>query len=861
MAARRQTKFVISPFRHSVRTDPEYAQRTWATLQQAITKINERKTSELSFEELYRFSYNMVLHKYGDILYDGLTGVLSEHLAAMAEKVAAADPATFLSQLQMQWAWFKISLNHVRDILMYMDRTYVPTKKKKTVHDLGVALFRDHVIRNEAINTRLVETVLSKIECERSGEAIDTHLIRSVTRMLAELGEDLDGVTPVYVNVFENPFLEETRQFYAREAKLYLAETTCSDYLRKASQRIQEERLRVELYLDPQTGNKVRRVAEHELISNYMKVLVEMENSGLIWMLRNDKCYDLQLMCSLFRHVPGGEMELRSNLKNEVLERGLAIINDSEMSNDPVALVTAVIALKEKYDRILKIAFFTPQFSDGSLPLAPEEYLGGTPGGTERAAAPPIDSRAGASSGDSSSAAVTVAAAAASAAAAAAVLASNAAAAAAAAAADVGSSSAAGGTSAIASGTGTPGSTLSSAPASVHVAPRGAAERVPDRKFVTGVNEAFERFVNTFPRAPEYISLFVDRLLRQDLKASTDDEIEAKLDMVMTLFRFLHEKDVFERYYKQHLCKRLLHNRTTSHDAERSFMTKLKTECGYLYTSKMETMFLDMRTSAETTEQFRGEVADAPAELADIDVNVAVLTTISWPITNMPPCVLPSGIARCYSRYETFYYGKHEGRRLTWQTQMANGELRAYFGNGTRQIDLAVSGYGLCILMHFNDMDRLTFDEIAARTGIPLPELTRNLQSLAMGKHRVINKEPRGRDIKGSDAFVFNDGFSCRNRRIKIQMVSAQRESEEERNETRTRVDEDRNPLIDSAIVRIMKDRKILEHQQLIAEVTAQVASRFAPNPQDIKKRIESLVDREFLERSADRRSTYTYLA
>ena len=53
------------------------------------------------------------------------------------------------------------------------------------------------------------------------------------------------------------------------------------------------------------------------------------------------------------------------------------------------------------------------------------------------------------------------------------------------------------------------------------------------------------------------------------------------LDKVMMLFRYLQEKDIFEKYYKQHLAKRLLSGRTVSDDAERSLLVKLKTECGY----------------------------------------------------------------------------------------------------------------------------------------------------------------------------------------------------------------------------------------------------------------------------------------
>ena len=60
--------------------------------------------------------------------------------------------------------------------------------------------------------------------------------------------------------------------------------------------------------------------------------------------------------------------------------------------------------------------------------------------------------------------------------------------------------------------------------------------------------------------------------------------------------------------------------------------------------------------------------------------------------------------------------------------------------------------------------------------------------------------------------------------------------------------------------MRIMKARNTLGHQQLIAEVLAQL-SFFKPDPKIIKRRIEALIDREYLERDADNQSTYRYLA
>lgn len=97
--------------------------------------------------------------------------------------------------------------------------------------------------------------------------------------------------------------------------------------------------------------------------------------------------------------------------------------------------------------------------------------------------------------------------------------------------------------------------------------------------------------------------------------------------------------------------------------------------------------------------------------------------------------------------------------------------------------------------------------------------------------------------------------------RVKIGTVTAQKESEPEKQETRQKVEEDRKPQIEAAIVRIMKARRNLDHNSIISEVTRQLASRFNPNPSVIKKRIESLIEREFIERDQNDRRLYRYLA
>ena len=73
---------------------------------------------------------------------------------------------------------------------------------------------------------------------------------------------------------------------------------------------------------------------------------------------------------------------------------------------------------------------------------------------------------------------------------------------------------------------------------------------------------------------------------------------------MVIIFRYIRDKDVFESYYKTHLQKRLLGNRSLSSDMERSMITKLKTECGFQFTSKLEGMFADLNISKDMMQSF-----------------------------------------------------------------------------------------------------------------------------------------------------------------------------------------------------------------------------------------------------------------
>uniref|UniRef100_A0A8C5AEH0 Cullin 4A n=1 Tax=Gadus morhua TaxID=8049 RepID=A0A8C5AEH0_GADMO len=360
-----------------------------------------------------------------------------------------------------------------------------------------------------------------------------------------------------------------------------------------------------------------------------------------------------------------------------------------------------------------------------------------------------------------------------------------------------------------------------------------------NESFINSMKEAFEAFINKRPNKPaELIAKYVDSKLRAGNKEATEEELERILDKIMIIFRFIHGKDVFEAFYKKDLAKRLLVGKSASVDAEKSMLSKLKHECGAAFTSKLEGMFKDMELSKDIMIHFK---QSGPS---NIELTVNILTMASGGVN----VFLPGGCV--------FYLGKHSGRKLQWQPTLGHAVLKTEFKEGKKE--LQVSLFQTLVLLMFNEGEEFSVEEIRTATGIEEGELKRTLQSLACGKARVLNKNPRGKDVEDGDRFNFNKDFKHKLFRIKINQIQM-KETVEEQVSTTERVFQDRQYQIDAAVVRIMKMRKTLSHNLLVSELYNQL--KFPVKPGDLKKRIESLIDRDYMERDKDTPTQYHYVA
>jgi len=349
--------------------------------------------------------------------------------------------------------------------------------------------------------------------------------------------------------------------------------------------------------------------------------------------------------------------------------------------------------------------------------------------------------------------------------------------------------------------------------------------------------------------------------------------LEEQLGRVVTIFQYIDDRDVFQKFYSRMLARRLITGASCSEDAEAAMIAGLKQVCGFEYVNRLTRMFNDMAISSELSAAFRDspQLVSSPPKF---EFTVNVLTSGFWPLqagnaTNSGAAAtgtistmlrLPADVERCVAAFTKFYASKHQGRKLQWLHHLGRGELRCI--SMKRPYELQLAALPMLVLLAFNDRPAdeslLSTEDIEAACGMSAQDSLRMLRSLADAKLLV---EQHGK-------FAVNNAFSSR--RIKVRITAGSggsgTSSMEKTKEAETAaeykgLEEDRKMYLQAAIVRVMKSRKELRHVQLLQEVIAQARARFVPSVASVKRCIETLIEKEFLRRVDGQSDRYAYIA
>jgi len=351
----------------------------------------------------------------------------------------------------------------------------------------------------------------------------------------------------------------------------------------------------------------------------------------------------------------------------------------------------------------------------------------------------------------------------------------------------------------------------------IHTQYQGLVKRAfnDEPEFTRSLDNACREFVNRNEvcksgsnKSPELLAKYTDILLRKSSTGVEETELENTLTQIMTVFKYIEDKDVFQKFYSRMLARRLVHSNSSSDDAETSMISKLKEACGFEYTNKLQRMFQDMQISKDLNTGFKEHIQALSAGKG-LDSSYSILGTGFWPLT-APGTTFnpPEDISADCERFARFYRNKHEGRKLTWLWQLCKGEVKAnYIRNSKMPYTFQVSIYQMAILLLFNEKDKNTYDEIASLTQLNNESLDPSLGILV--KAKVLSVSPEGEKVGPGATYALNYDFKNKKFRVNLN-VGMKSETKQEEVETNKTIEEDRRLLLQVSWIYITRRNSLM---------------------------------------------------
>lgn len=207
-----------------------------------------------------------------------------------------------------------------------------------------------------------------------------------------------------------------------------------------------------------------------------------------------------------------------------------------------------------------------------------------------------------------------------------------------------------------------------------------------DIAFETALDKGCNRFINTnevttSSKDRNIVSDFLAKYCDQIFRNENEENLENGLNQTITIFKYIDDKDIFQKFYSKMLAKRLINQISASDDAEASMIAKLTQICGNEYTNPFNRMLQDIAISKDLNMKFRQQTK-ANKSPKEVDFSIQVLSSGSWPFGKSVGFTLPSVFESSVQRFNQFYGDLHSGRKLIWLYNICKGEMVTNcFGN------------------------------------------------------------------------------------------------------------------------------------------------------------------------------------
>ncbi|KAN0031862.1 hypothetical protein ACTFIV_005729 [Dictyostelium citrinum] len=660
-----------------------------------------------------------------------------------------------------QWNEWKMSSSVLKNLLSPVNKIHSSDKKTTS----SSANQNESVVYSDTLNSwretafnplknKLSVSLLQIIKNDRTGFSTNLQVLSDSLECYVQLGPEKNKLE-IYQSCFEQQFLQETETFYKAESADFIEKNGVCEYMRHVYNRIEQETNRVNQYMPISTLDKLTKILNNVLISNYK----EQFAGKFLDILIEDKSSDLVMMYSLLARV--SHLTPLKNIFSEFIKsEGLKEIesNLKEAQEKPQVLISILLKIYSRFNIMIK------------------ECYGN------------------------------------------------------------------------------------------------------DTDFTTAMDKSFSSLVNENPASydpkkkesniPVVLSKFCDQILRKGPHHISDEaELEKKLTEAVCLFKYLPDKDIFMLNYQKMLSKRLVEDLSASEDAETLMINKLKNHQGFDYCTKLTRMITDMRLCKDININFQNHLNEKNLTLP-YQFNFYVLTNGSWTLTNKQtatPFKPPSEMLSSITYFESFYKKSYQGRVLTFLYDFSRADVDSRQAKG-KIYKLTTTAYQMAILLMFNGAEKIT--RFLINDTIGLDETSIRLPLLALIKTGIIEcTEPSFKNWNNDTEFTVNSKFSSKKMKVSCNIavqIGESKQSEGQQTVSEQEIEKERFFKLQAAIVRIMKSKKTMSHNDLTVETTTQVSKWFTPKITAIKKAIEYLIDQEYIRRTSDDNPSarkYEYMA
>lgn len=323
----------------------------YCTNKLATLSVTKGETYSLTGEEIYRR--------------------LRRYLQDFVVEMAPHEGEAFLPFYVRRWRRYTVGASYLNNVFDYMNRYWVQKERsdgRRDVYDvntLALIMWRDYMFTRNA--KRVVDELLDLVARQRDNDIVDTSVISTAVKSMVYIGIDPNDLKKsnmsVYTKHFEERYLVETKEYFARDLAAFLAQHLVVDYMEKSERRLSEEVSRLNQYLEERTRRSLLETLHNVLIKTYCQQMY----GEFVTLLETGQTAQVERMYRLLAKVPSTLQPLADSFELYIKGKALKALEElrSEHSEEekkkggiaPKAYIHALIAVYNEYNEIALSAF------------------------------------------------------------------------------------------------------------------------------------------------------------------------------------------------------------------------------------------------------------------------------------------------------------------------------------------------------------------------------------------------------------------------------------------------------------------------------------------------------------------------